>query len=110
MENENYSLVAVKRQWVPEWLWKCFCIRFPFFGGLGVIQPFRFFLTTPVKPKPEPQHPQCIWCEGQKHHLEPEMDEENPEPYLQCRHCSYSRPMTDEEAEADWDDWDAPEA
>ena len=45
--SENYSLVAVKRGWVPEWAWRLLChIRFPFFGHLICIQPFMWFLTS----------------------------------------------------------------
>jgi hypothetical protein len=105
--DEEYSLVARTRTWVPDWLWKFFCIRFPLVGGLGVIQPFRWILTTPVKPKPE-IHPHCIWCEGREHCLHPDCDDETGEVVLRCRHCSYQRSMSETEADADWDNWDAP--
>lgn len=49
--HEDYTLVARKRDWVPEWLWQVFCLRLPFFGGLGAIQPFMLILTE--KPKQE---------------------------------------------------------
>ena len=104
--DEEYSLVAVTRSWVPNWLWKFFCIRFPLIGGLGVIQPFRWILTTPVKPPAKPVHPHCIWCEGREHCLHPDFDEATEEVVLSCRHCDYKRPMTDTEADADWEETD----
>jgi len=42
-----YGLVAVKRQWVPEWLFIMFAPVIPF-------QPFRWIFTTPVKPDDRP--------------------------------------------------------
>lgn len=51
--DEEYTLVAIKRKWVPEWLWRCFCVPIPFFGGLGAIQPFKLPLTTPVRDEDE---------------------------------------------------------
>lgn len=103
---EEYTLVAVTRKWVPDWLWKFFCVRFPLIGGLGVIQPFRWILTTPVKPQHSSHHPHCVWCEGSEleHHLVVTMTDDRPEPYLRCQHCDYSREMTDIEADADWDE------
>ena len=35
----DYELVAVKRRWVPEWLWWAM-------GNWPVYQPFRWLLTT----------------------------------------------------------------
>ncbi len=47
---ENYGLVAVKRKWVPETLWRMLCwLWLPFFGYLICIQPFMWILT--IKPK-----------------------------------------------------------
>ncbi len=39
----EYTLVAVKRPWVPDWLWRAAGHRLP------VYQPFRWILTTPVE-------------------------------------------------------------
>jgi hypothetical protein len=105
-DHESYTLVARKRTWVPEWLWKVFCIRLPVFGGLGVIQPFRLILTEKVKPKAKSHHPQCVWCEGKEHHLVPAFEQDSEEVIFSCRHCDYSRPMTEKEADADWDECD----
>lgn len=38
----DYTLVARKRAWVPEWVWRVFCFR-----NLAVHQPFRWALTVP---------------------------------------------------------------
>jgi hypothetical protein len=40
----DYALVAVKRWWVPHWLYGLFCPR------LGTYQPFRWILHTKVDP------------------------------------------------------------
>lgn len=40
------ELVRVKRKWVPEWLWRVFCV-----GDLATWEPFRLLLTA--KPKVE---------------------------------------------------------
>lgn len=43
---EQYGLAAVKRDWVPEWLWALLCRAWlPFFGYLVLIQPFYWLLT-----------------------------------------------------------------
>jgi hypothetical protein len=36
----NYSLARIKRGWVPERLWRVFCV-----GGLALYTPFREILT-----------------------------------------------------------------
>lgn len=47
---EEYGLVAVKRKWVPEKVWRVLCMFWlPFFGYLICIQPFMWVLTE--KPK-----------------------------------------------------------
>jgi hypothetical protein len=44
----DYGLIAVKRKWVPEWLWALLCyLWLPFFGYLICIQPFQWLLTKP---------------------------------------------------------------
>lgn len=40
----EYGLLATKRQWVPELIWKAFAI-----SGLAVIYPFRWILTKKKK-------------------------------------------------------------
>lgn len=37
----EYELVARKRDWVPEWLWRIFCL-----GNIAIHQPFRWVLTV----------------------------------------------------------------
>jgi hypothetical protein len=37
----RYNLVAVKRRWVPEWLWRVACI-----WQLPLRQPFRRWMTS----------------------------------------------------------------
>ena len=44
MANADWGLVAAKRKWCPEWLWKWICALT--FGQLPTIQPFRWLLTT----------------------------------------------------------------
>ncbi len=42
----DYGLVAVKRNWVPEWLWRALCwLGLPWFGQFVTYQPFRFIFT-----------------------------------------------------------------
>lgn len=41
---DEWQLVAVKRDRVPNWLYRVFCFRLPFFGQPSLIQPFRFLL------------------------------------------------------------------
>jgi hypothetical protein len=38
----GYGLVAVKRPWVPEWLWAALCVVA---GPLLPLQPLRWLLT-----------------------------------------------------------------
>jgi len=46
---------------------------------------------------------QCSVCEGLEHHLRPNIDEETEEAFMQCAHCPYKRPMTDEDFDAEID-------
>ena len=50
-ENGGYSLVRVKRAWVPDWLWHVFC-----FGNLATFTPFREILTRRATAADPPQH------------------------------------------------------
>lgn len=44
-----YELVAIKRRWVPEWLFDLMCADLWLLPkGIACYQPFRFVLTTPV--------------------------------------------------------------
>jgi hypothetical protein len=36
----EYTLIRAKREWVPDWLWRVFCI-----GNLATWQPFTVILT-----------------------------------------------------------------
>lgn len=42
----KYGLVAIKRPWIPEWVWKA-CIML--FGPLVPMWPLRQILTIPVE-------------------------------------------------------------
>jgi len=46
---ETYTLVAVKRDWVPDWLYWLLCRRLPFFGQITLIQPIRWILHRDVE-------------------------------------------------------------
>lgn len=37
----DYELARVKRDWVPDWLWRVFCV-----GNLATFTPFKELLTT----------------------------------------------------------------
>ena len=39
-KNNGYGLVRVKRNWVPDWLWRVFCI-----GNLATFFPWNVVLT-----------------------------------------------------------------
>jgi len=42
--NREWNLVAVKRDWVPHWMYKVLCYFWlPWFGQLILYQPFRWF-------------------------------------------------------------------
>ena len=41
MSTANWGLVAIKRPWVPEWMWNACCKCF----NLPLIYPFRWILT-----------------------------------------------------------------
>lgn len=43
--NHQYDLIAIKRRYVPNWLYWLFCRRLPFFGQPALIQPFRWLLN-----------------------------------------------------------------
>lgn len=40
----NWHLVALKREQVPNWLYRIFCIRLPVVGQVSLIFPFRQIL------------------------------------------------------------------
>ncbi len=44
---EDYALVAIKRTWIPEFVYSLFNIAFG--NRLGTIQPFRWILHREVK-------------------------------------------------------------
>lgn len=45
-----YHLVAVKRKWVPEWLWDFFCADLWLLpNSIACYQPFRWMLTRPLR-------------------------------------------------------------
>jgi hypothetical protein len=47
-----YELVAIKRKWVPEWLWDFACADLWLLpSGLACYQPLRWILTTPAPNK-----------------------------------------------------------
>jgi hypothetical protein len=52
--DQDYELAAVKRGWVPEWLWWLVCHIDPM-RRLPTKQPLRWIFTTPVDPG-EPSH------------------------------------------------------
>lgn len=44
-----YQLVAIKRKWVPEWLWDLMSADLWILrSGLACYQPFRWMLTRPT--------------------------------------------------------------
>ena len=45
----GYELVRVKRGWVPEWLWRVFCV-----GNLATFFPFNVILTV-APPEEQPK-------------------------------------------------------
>jgi hypothetical protein len=40
----EYTLVRVKRDWVPGWLWRLFCV-----GNLATFTPWKEILTRKAK-------------------------------------------------------------
>lgn len=48
---DEWVLIAAKREWVPEWLYRIFCIKLPFFGQPSLIFPFKQFLHERVNDK-----------------------------------------------------------
>lgn len=41
---DQWELVAVKREWIPEWVYRLFCVRWPIFGQLSLTFPFKQIL------------------------------------------------------------------
>ena len=41
---DGWGLVRVKREWVPGWLWRCFCVG-PKSWRLVLLSPFKELLT-----------------------------------------------------------------
>lgn len=41
---DEYVLVARKREWIPELVYRIFCVNLPFFGQPSLIFPFKQLL------------------------------------------------------------------
>lgn len=46
--DDEYVLVAEKKTWIPDWLYKVFCVNLPFFGQPSLIFPFKQLLHKAV--------------------------------------------------------------